>query len=208
MLYTSYGRKLTILLLLVIMLPLKVIGQQDPNVAKLDAALKEQIKLIEDWGKDAVIAKEVALQNDKKITLTTIQAIDKDWIANHNIRKRVYGLLNNGCAKELKRLALPANFYPEAFVMDNQGALVGMTNKTSDYWQGDEPKWQKSFDSGKGAVFVDRPKLDLSTQAVLVQISVPVKDDKGNVIGAITVGLNLEQLKKSVEEQASNDKHN
>ena len=60
--------------------------------------------------------------------------------------------------------------------MDNQGANVAMTDKTSDYWQGDEAKFKKSYHNGKGTVFVDEVEFDDSSQAYLVQVSVPVKD--------------------------------
>jgi hypothetical protein len=70
-----------------------------------------------------------------------------------------------------------------------------MSDKTSDYWQGDEAKFIKSYSGGKGAVFVDEVKFDNSTQAYLVQVSVPVKDgDKA--IGAITFGINVDKFGK------------
>lgn len=85
------------------------------------------------------------------------------------------------------------HYYAEIFVMDNQGANVAMTDKTSDYWQGDEAKFKKSFNDGAGAVFVDDVEFDDSAQAYLVQVSVPVKDgDK--VIGAITFGIDVEKV--------------
>ena len=56
-------------------------------------------------------------------------------------------------------------------------------------------KFIKSYSGGKGAVFVDEVKFDNSTQAYLVQVSVPVKDgDK--VIGAITFGINVDKFGK------------
>ena len=76
-----------------------------------------------------------------------------------------------------------------------QGALVCATAKTTDYWQGDEAKWQRAFNEGKGAVFIDRPKFDDSSAQRLAQISVPVLD-KGVAIGAITVGVSLDKLKR------------
>ena len=77
------------------------------------------------------------------------------------------------------------------FVMDNQGANVAMTDKTSDYWQGDEAKFKNSF--GKGSVFVDEVEFDDSTQAYLCQVSVPVTDG-GAVIGAITFGIDVDRV--------------
>ena len=77
--------------------------------------------------------------------------------------------------------------------MDNQGATLAMTDKTSDYWQGDEAKFKKVYKDGEGTVFVDEVKFDESTQASLVQVSVPVKDgDK--VIGVITIGIDVAKI--------------
>jgi len=60
-----------------------------------------------------------------------------------------------------------------------------MTNKTSDYWQGDEVKWQESFKGGAGAVHIGEIEFNGSAQDYLVQISVPVVEgDKA--IGAKT----------------------
>jgi hypothetical protein len=68
-----------------------------------------------------------------------------------------------------------------------------MTNKTSDYWQGDEAKWQESFKDGAGAVHAGGVEFDESSQDYLVQISVPVMDS-GKAIGALTIGVNLDFL--------------
>jgi hypothetical protein len=103
--------------------------------------------------------------------------------------------MENECGKYLRKIQASAPYYAEIFVMDNQGANVAMSDKTSDYWQGDEAKFIKSYNGGRGAVFVDDVKFDNSTQAYLVQISVPVKDgDK--IIGAITFGINVDKFGK------------
>jgi hypothetical protein len=77
--------------------------------------------------------------------------------------------------------------------MDNQGANVCMTDKTSDYWQGDEAKFKNSYNGGKGSIFVDDVEFDDSAQMYVSQVSVPVIDD-GKVIGAITFGVDVENL--------------
>ena len=101
--------------------------------------------------------------------------------------------MDSECGKHIRGIQDSADYYAEIFVMDNQGANVAMTDKTSDYWQGDEAKFQKSFNDGKGAVFVDDVEFDDSTQAYLVQVSVPVKDG-GQVIGAITIGVDVDKV--------------
>ena len=78
--------------------------------------------------------------------------------------------------------------------MDAKGLNVGQSDVTSDYWQGDEAKFQKSFGAGAGAVFVDEAEKDESTQMLQSQASMTIVDETGAPIGAITVGINLDKL--------------
>jgi hypothetical protein len=154
-----------------------------------DAALQAEAKKIAQWGKDPVLIKAVKEQNAKKASLSDIQAIDKQWMDGKDTLSAA--MAKNSCSSYLKSLEKKHPTYDESFVMDNQGANVCMTNRTSDYWQGDEAKWQKSFEGGKGAIFIDERKYDSSAKAIIVQISVPVMDgDKA--IGAITVGIKVD----------------
>jgi hypothetical protein len=73
--------------------------------------------------------------------------------------------------------------------MDDRGALVCSTVETSDYWQGDELKWVRTFQQGREA-FVDEPALDASTGFYAVQLSVPMIEASRRV-GAVTFTLKL-----------------
>ncbi len=123
-----------------------------------------------------------------------IKSMDAKWIATAGIADYMKAIMDSDCGQHLRQIQNSEPYYSEIFVMDNQGANVAMTDKTSDYWQGDEAKFQKSYNSGAGAVFVDQVKFDDSAQAYLVQISVPVKDG-AEVIGAITIGVDVDKIK-------------
>lgn len=83
----------------------------------------------------------------------------------------------------------------EIFVMDNRGLNVGQSALTSDYMQGDEAKWQETFQVGPEAIFVDELEFDESTNAFQSQVSGTIVDPAtGEPIGAITVGVNVEGL--------------
>jgi len=144
-------------------------------------------------GSDPVIVDAVKAENAKGKTLAQIQEMDGKWKDHAGIADYMQAMMDSACGKHLKGIQDSAAYYAELFVMDNQGANVAMTDKTSDYWQGDEAKFKKSFAGGSGAVFVDEVEFDDSTQAYLVQVSVPVKDgDK--VIGAITIGIDMDKI--------------
>lgn len=83
----------------------------------------------------------------------------------------------------------------EVFIMDNRGLNVGQSDLTSDYWQGDEAKWQKTYQMGPDAVFVDEVELDESSQRFQTQVSFSITDlVSGEVIGAVTIGIDAEGL--------------
>ena len=79
--------------------------------------------------------------------------------------------------------------------MDNRGLNVGQSEVTSDYWQGDEAKWKKTFLVGPNAMIIDDVELDESTQTFQSQLSMSITDQAtGEVIGAITVGVDVEAI--------------
>ncbi len=159
--------------------PQKVVDLSNATLAKL--------------GTDPVVVKAVKAENAKSKTLNQIQEMDKKWKAHAGIADYMQAMMDSGCGKHLRDVQNSAPYYAEIFVMDNQGANVTMTDKTSDYWQGDEAKFKKSYKGGAGSVFVDEVEFDDSTQAYLVQVSVPVKDG-GKVIGAITFGIDVDKI--------------
>ncbi|MBI1422413.1 MAG: hypothetical protein GC149_03030 [Gammaproteobacteria bacterium] len=164
-----------------------------------EAAPKSVIDLapsLQEWGHNAVLVAAVKEQNAKGITLDTIKKADQEWMAATGVTPFMKAMMENPAAKELKKLEASKPYFDELFLMDNQGANVAMTNKTSDYWQGDEDKFTESYKGGQGAVHIGKVKFDKSSQAYLVQVSVPVMDG-GKAIGAITIGINVDELEKT-----------
>lgn len=166
----------------------------------LDAAEKAPQKVIDlakntlvKYGTDAVIVKAVKAENAKGKTLDRIKEQDKKWRATPGIADFMKALMESECGKHLQGIQKSKTYFAEIFVMDNQGANVAMTDKTSDYWQGDEAKFTESYKGGKGAIHISDVEFDDSTQAYLVQVSVPVKDG-AKVIGAITFGVDVDQI--------------
>lgn len=165
-------------------------GEQAPQKI-VDLAQTQLARL----GENPVIVAAVKAENDKGKALDDIKAMDEKWKATPGVVDYMQALMDSECGKVLREIQASQPFYAEIFVMDNQGANVAMTDKTSDYWQGDEAKFKKSFNNGQGAVFVDDVEFDESAQAYLVQVSVPVKDG-GKVIGAITIGIDVDQVEE------------
>ncbi len=177
-------------LLLVVSLSTSLFAQSAGDVQKKLNAEAEKLRAL---GKDPVIVAAVQAQNAKKVSLIAIKVADQRWTVNKEgslVRKTISG----PCADHLRAIVAANPAYSETFAMDDQGAVVCSTEKTTDYWQGDEAKWQRAYNGGKGDAFIDRPKFDDSANARIAQISVPVMDGE-KAIGAITVGVVIERLR-------------
>ena len=144
-------------------------------------------------GFDSVVVSAVKAENTKNKTLEQIKEIDQKWINTVGIDDFMDSIMSSACSQQLKRIKQKGVFYEEIFVVDNQGANVGMTDKTSDYWQGDEAKFTSSYKNGAGGIFISDVNFDDSTQSYLAQVSVPVMDGD-TAIGVITFGINVDKL--------------
>jgi hypothetical protein len=151
----------------------------------LNALAKNELAPI---GHNAKIVNWTKEKNAQGETMAQIDTKDKAWKAEEGVADYMKPYLEGSCANYLRKIVSMVPYLSEIFVMDNQGALVCETDKTGDYMQGDEAKWQKSYANGNGAIFVDEPEMDEAFGQEIVQISVPVMDGM-HAIGAITFGV-------------------
>ena len=128
------------------------------------------------------------------------ERLDQVWRAElkAEIKPLIATTLSNPLSAYLTRVqAHSYGVLTEIIVMDDHGLNVGQSNITSDYWQGDEAKWLRTYPNGADAVFVDEPEWDdtLSTWRVQVNLSIP--DASGSkAIGAATFEINLTELQR------------
>lgn len=152
---------------------------------------------IKGWLADPALVGAVKRQNEKNAGLSQadIDALDKKWRAETGAAAQptIDDLLGRSASKTLAaHKNAGEGLFTEIFVMDNRGLNVAQSDATSDYWQGDEAKWKKTFLAGPGAVFIDEVEFDESTQTYQAQVSLSIADpDSGDAIGAITVGVNV-----------------
>jgi hypothetical protein len=140
---------------------------------------------------DSVIVAAVKAQNGRHLSLDAIKRTDSMWIASDDDLPLKTELLDNDVSAQLQKLCMRLPSMSEVIVMDNQGANVGQNTLTSDYWQGDEPKFINAFNGGQGGIDIEKARLDKSTNRVDQKISLPIIDTDGTVIGAICIGLTV-----------------
>jgi hypothetical protein len=165
-------------------------GQAEPATAaaRVKGTAYARVALAQSIGRDPAIHAAVVASNAVAETPEQIRRRDAYWIANPRDPLR-QAIVQAPCSSKVRDLVKPDAMVVEAFVMNDRGTLVCSIAETSDYWQGDEPKWQKTYVDGKDA-FVEEPAFDISTGKYAIQVSVPVFD-AGKRIGAVTLTLKL-----------------
>jgi len=135
-----------------------------------------------------------------KIDQAGIDALDNEWKAEAKAEKQplIAEMLSSPLSNYLLYLqAQSAGLYTEMFVMDDKGLNVGQSSVTSDYWQGDEAKYQKTFKVGPDAVFIDEAEFNDDDKTWRAQMNFTIVDPgSGKPIGAATIEMNLTELER------------
>ena len=130
------------------------------------------------------------------LTQNRIDELDSQWRKERESDKQplISAVLSNPTSTYLTRVqAQSIGLYSEIFVMDDDGLNVGQSNISSDFWQGDEAKFQETFDRGAGSVFIDKPEFRDDIGVWVVQVNTTIDRD-GSPIGAATFEVNLTEL--------------
>jgi hypothetical protein len=156
-----------------------------------DRIVQKYLKGLRRIAAEPLVVKAVKAANDSGWqSQQQIDQIDLRWRQTMGTDDPlVQKYLKNRCADWLRQNQQQNASYVELFVMDGKGCIVAESDKTSDYWQGDEPKWIECFNGGKGRIHVGEVEYDQSTQLYVVQISLPVRDEHQTTIGAVTVSV-------------------
>lgn len=167
-----------------------------PHEAPIRAFAESDVR---QWISQPNVIKAIKQQNakHKKLSKAKINTLDKQWRAETSAASRplIDKVLANELSRFLKRIKKDQHgIVTEVFIMDNKGLNVGQSDVTSDFWQGDEAKWKKTYLVGPDAMLVDEVELDESTQTFQSQLSMSITDQRGRVIGAITVGIDVEAI--------------
>ena len=168
-----------------------------PSAEEIRSAVEGKVKA---WIAEAAVIDSVKAQNAQTAGLSEaeIEKLDQQWRAETGAADRplIDKTLTNPLSAFLQKVkGEGGGLFTEIFVMDGKGLNVGQSDVTSDYWQGDEDKWQKTFLIGADAVHVSEVEFDESSQTYQSQVSLPVVDPATSaVIGAVTVGVDVALL--------------
>lgn len=170
----------------------------------LHAAEKKQIAqlhrdLYQSWADNRVLIDAVRQQNREHVQLHTreILALDRQWVKETKTGSAPIAdaLLARPFSAWLKTQQAESNgLITEIMATDRLGLLVAASERTTDYWQGDEAKFSEAFFAINNEAYIGTLQYDQSSQAYQVHISEQIRDpDTKEVIGTLIIGLNIER---------------
>ncbi len=125
------------------------------------------------------------------------EEMDRKWNNSLASGPVVDKYINTLLSLRLKKFAETKGNISEIFFTDRCGGLAVASGKTSDFYQADEGWWQKTFNSGKGSVFIGDIEYDESSRNWSISIAVPVLE-KGDVIGVCKAVYNTMKFSEVV----------
>jgi hypothetical protein len=173
-------------------------GQSDLYTVPLKAYAATEVA---QWLQNPELIAAIKEQNIKNaaLSVSSVEALDQQWRAetkSSGAKPLIDSTMSLPMSNWLKaKQELSGGLINEIFVMDNKGLNVAQSAETSDYWQGDEAKWQETFGNGSGNTHISDVEFDDSSGSFQSQVSLPIRDpETSELIGAVTVGVNVQSF--------------
>lgn len=165
---------------------------------ELEQLLGRKIELLKNIATNPQIIEIIKKFNEKnqEISISDILKVDKKWQETKGIDNFIKFFLTNECAQYLIEFQEKYDEFPEIFITDENGLIVGETNKTSDYYQADEQWWIKAYNDGIGKNYFGEIEYDKSAHAEAISIYIPVMDFQNKKpIGVIKAVCDITAIK-------------
>jgi len=130
-----------------------------------------------------------------------IQDLDVQWKKERVSLDRPFidKLMSQPFSKRLRKLQNESNgAFTEIFLTNNHGILLGASEITSDYWQGDEAKFKNTQGKSGGTFSYNDIIFDESTGLFQTQVGVSIGDSNNNdYLGTLIIGVNPAEVLKA-----------
>lgn len=154
---------------------------------------------VHEWMARSDVISPVVSQNKEyqSTALPELMLQDDAWATEfqHNKPDFSAGVLQNPLSQILREVKEKmSGMVTEIIVTDARGFNVGISDMTSDFWQGDEPKFVRVINRPVDTLFFDAVGYDESTRRFQVQLSLQLyQPENPQAIGVVTVGVDIEK---------------
>lgn len=157
-----------------------------------------ELEVLETLARTPSLIDEIKATNLDRAELTEEDraAFDQAWIdENPSMNAEVNSIQSNELTAFLKKFIEKNPEQIEVFATDQNGLIVAMTDRTSDFLQSDEGWWQSAYADGSGSSYIAEVEFDESSNSYAMNLGVPVYDPQSNkVIGVLRGTLDVSSL--------------
>ena len=144
-------------------------------------------QLLAKFAQSPMVISSLLLANEKNVGIVDIMQLDANWQLNRKLQKSV---MQTPLARQLMELIKEPKFdIAEMMVLNKNGVLVAVFPKSTDYWQGDEEKFQQPIRIN--GAYVGPTKWDPSSRTYQFFYCILIKDQHQKVIGVLVSGLDV-----------------
>jgi hypothetical protein len=152
----------------------------DDKVAAIVAAEKPALEAL---SQDKSVVQGVLHANAAAWTEDGAKALQARWTDPSSPAPVFAAYENNKSVAAFKKTMKAGKGLSKVFSLDKNGCVVATLPRCHDYIHSYETKFLACFKSGEAVV--NKPALDLTSKTYSVQISLPIKDGSGAVIGVL-----------------------
>jgi len=177
-------------------------AEEERRIRKLWAGLVTELISVLD-------IRQIIESGPRQVNFTDVMTIDSKWqalapLAMPELAARILALPGSRALEAWHRSR--DGLVTEAMLINRMGTVAAMSRLTSDYWQGDEPKFQLAMQGAGGdpgrALFISPIRYDSSTGRFQIDVSAPVLSGNGDQPeGVVVVGLDIESALNEIENQ-------
>ena len=173
--------------LLVLMVLLSSVVDANEKEASIQPHLQCLGIKVSDFAKDPTI---IAGVNNYNSSPPNPQKLDRVWSTLQPGDTYLDSIIENPSADAMREWIKRISIQGEGLLMGRNGGLVAATEKTTDFWQGDEAQFLNAIDLPAGNIYIQSEMLDESTHLMLIKISTPVYNPRSKrAIGVLVIGF-------------------
>lgn len=126
--------------------------------------------------------------------LVDVKALDAAWPHLNSDSHEIQTVLQHPAAAALHAFQNHYSVLGESFLIGANGGLVAATDRTSDYWQGDEAQFLDTVQLQADSFKLFTAGLDESAHAMLAKLAIPIYDNEHRTadddpIGVLVLGF-------------------
>jgi len=160
---------------------------------QLDLIIAQNIQVLQALLAPDELAAEI--DTHTAFSATPPAEVDALWTGLSADSPGLSALLGAPLSKRLRAFQKSNRLFVEILVADREGRLVAATNKTSDYFQGDESWWQQAMRLKEGEAVLEGLDFDQSSGVFSLDISLPIfADGMKEPAGVIKAVVNVSPM--------------